>query len=65
MHQCEISCSRWRKSRAQRRCGYTALRISRKIDRFVVAFNQTGIKIIGKTAVKNLNQLFVFMRTVH
>ncbi|SAG06634.1 Uncharacterised protein [Enterobacter cloacae] len=39
--------------------------ISRKIDRFVVAFNQTGIKIISKTAIEDLNQLFVVMRTVH
>ena len=31
--------------------------ISRKIDRFVIAFNQTGIKIVGKAAVKNINQL--------
>ena len=39
-------------------------RISRKIDRFVVAFNQTGIKIISETAIEDLNQLFVVMRTV-
>ncbi|MNL45331.1 hypothetical protein D3C87_1679700 [compost metagenome] len=39
--------------------------ISRKIDRFVVAFNQTGIKIISETAVKDFNQLFIIMCTVH
>ena len=35
--------------------------ISWKIDRFVVAFNQTGIKIISKTAIEDLNQLFVMV----
>ncbi|CSR26766.1 Uncharacterised protein [Shigella sonnei] len=40
-------------------------RISRKIDRFVVAFNQTGIKFIGKAAIKNFNQLLIVVCTVH
>ncbi len=31
------------------------LRVSRKLDRFVVAYNQTGIKFVGKAAVLHLN----------
>ena len=39
--------------------------ICRKIDRFVIAFNQTGIKIIGKAAVKNSDQLLIMVLLLH
>ena len=40
-------------------------RVCRKIDRFVVAFNQTGIKIVKKAALENIDQLLIMVCGAH